>query len=124
MYAEIINATGLTQRSMELFVLLGICVSVIGFLLVTYWRYIIFGGFAIFCVVVLANQKPEDAQTVATQKQEKPVELDGAGKSFLEDCMAYTDYTEDQCKGLWVSRDNVVGKQQRARILDAKYKVL
>lgn len=111
---------------MELFVLLGICISVIGFLIVTYWRYILFGAFTIFCVVVLAHQKENDNTVQVTKPEvvQKQPELDEDGKRFLEDCQAYTDYPKEQCTELWNNRENIKGREQRARILNAKYKVL
>ena len=125
MYTEILNTTGLSQRSMELFVLLGICISVVGFLIVTYWRYILFGAFTLFCVVVLAHQKVDTpTETAKSQQVQKVPELDEDGKRFLEDCQAYTDYSVEHCTELWSNRENIKGREQRARILNAKYKAL
>lgn len=126
MYTEILNTTGLSQRSMELFVLLGICISVVGFLIVTYWRYILFGAFSLFCVVVLAHQKVDtpNAEIAKSQQVQKEPQLDEEGQRFLEDCQAYTDYSKERCTELWNNRESVKGKEQRARILNAKYKVL
>lgn len=128
MYSEMLVTTGLTQKSLELFVLLGICVSVIGFILVTYWRYILFGAFAIFCLVVMANGSTNTEQVAKSQpviQQEKPkVELDEDTKAFLEDCKAYTDYDDEQCMSVWTNRTSMKAKSEKSRILRAKYQLL
>ena len=110
MYSEFVNITGMSQNMLEVVILGLIAAAVLGVVLVVYWKFIIAGAAAIFCLVVLSNHKmPElekpqvvDAvsavQSVAVAKEE----VDNDHQAFVEDCLAYTDYTKDKCEKLWV----------------------
>lgn len=144
MYSEIVNDSGLSQHTMEIIVLGGIGVFVLGLVFFLWWKQIMIGSLALVAVVVLANHKPtkpvvpkvEQEQIIIekTVVPENPVHIDlNEGKSqddsklFLEDCLQLTDYTKAECEAIWNKREagdqklldveNVEYKQRRAEAL-------
>lgn len=119
MYNSILSAAGMSQSGMEVFVLGMIAVLLLGFVIVMYWPFIVAGGLAVFCVMVLANHadtpvRPverlapstpiiEDAVAKPIEKEFKTEPFDEA-KAFLEDCLNLTDYSKKQCQKIWNNR--------------------
>lgn len=122
-------AYGLTVAILQILLLLGIAVFIIGF----YWRYIVAGVGILFCVLVFsgpgvsAKAKQEATKQNETvvekpveQKQEDPkvevkpeppvaeVKPQTEKDMFIEDCVRYGGYTESQCSALWRDRENNV----------------
>jgi len=138
-----LSAFSINQNVLECVVIFGLLALVFGTILVMFWRYIVAGLAAVFCVVVLANHKtpqtpvPETTpvkveQSLApTEKvEEKPpasapvppvVEVKpepekpqlDEHQAFLIDCMRLTNYEYETCDEMWINREN--GLQ------DAKY---
>lgn len=135
MYSEFIDRLGLSQNAMELLVLVGLIVVVIGVILVLYWKYIIMGTLAIGCVAVFANHKPVSTVTNKTTEvveqaphvdlsehidltePKKPVEQKDVRKEFMDKCINLADYTRTHCEELWDDR-----VQEERAILDDKVK--
>lgn len=120
---------GLTIAVLQIAILLGIVVFVLGF----YWRYIVAGIGILFCVLVFtgpgvsAKAKQESTKQNETvtekpieQKQEDPkvevkpeppvaeVKPQSEKEMFMEDCVKYGGYTDSQCAALWRDRENDV----------------
>lgn len=87
MYSELTKMMGISQGNLEILVLCGVVVAILGTLLVLYWKYILAGIGMLFCVVVLANHKPTEpkeeiisvakvstVETTETVTQIKPIE--------------------------------------------------
>lgn len=142
MYSEIVNESGLSQNTLEVIVLGGIGVFVIGLVFYLWWKQIIIGVLGLAAVVVLANHRPKTPvkveqeqiiiekapatpEVVAPAKQEDNKEDDS--KMFIEDCLHFTDYTKAECEKIWNKRetgeqklldvDNVEYKERRAEAL-------
>jgi hypothetical protein len=122
---------GLSQGNLEILVLCGIVVAILGTLLVLYWKYILAGIGMLFCVVVLANHKPTEPKEEiisvakvapdATIKQVEPEKDDRA--MFIEDCLQYTDYSKKHCETIWSSRENIIEQDAKdADLLDVSNK--
>lgn len=122
MYSEFMSTTGMSQGTMETIVLSVIAVFILGFILVMYWPFIIAGAAALFCVVVLANHKVPDApKPKPVEVLDSKVQVDEAiakpvekviqsepfdeSKAFIQDCVALTDYSKDQCRQIWEGRE-------------------
>jgi len=142
MYSEIVNESGLSQHTLEVFVLGGIGVFVLGLIFYLWWKQIVIGVMALTAVVVLANHKPKTIPKVEQEQiiiekpvvPENPVHIDlnedkpqDDSKLFLEDCLKLTDYTKSECEAIWNKRetgdqklldvDNVEYKERRAEAL-------
>jgi hypothetical protein len=141
MYSEITKMMGMTQGNLEFLVLCVLVVAVLGTVLVFFWRYILAGIGALFCVVVLANHKPsepkEEIISVAKAIQEevkppvvepvKPVEPVATAKDdksmFIEDCLEHTDYSKKHCENIWNNRELVTEQDGKdAELLDVSNK--
>lgn len=122
-------AYGLTVAVLQIAILLGIVVFIVGF----YWRYIVAGVGILFCVLVFSGPgvsakakqettKPNETslEKPAEQKQELPkveikpeppvaeVKPQTEKDMFMEDCVKYGGYTDTQCSALWRDRENDV----------------
>jgi hypothetical protein len=147
MYSEIVNDSGISQHTMEMIVLGGIGIFVLGLVFFLWWKQIMIGSLALVAVVVLANHKVTPKPIKVEQEQiiiEKPVggltegveepiqnkeEVMTKPKDdknlFIEDCLQFTDYTKAECEGIWSKReqpalldvDNVEYKQRRAEAI-------
>ena len=119
MYNQFIDSAGLSQTFLQSFVIVGIVVLVVGVVFVMFWKYIVMGCAALLCIVVLANQKPQDPvpttpqssvpsvvvpATIPENKQEEQIEEKGM---FMEDCLHLTNYTENECADIWYKREKV-----------------
>lgn len=58
MYSAIVNDSGISQHTMEIMVLGGIGVFVLGLVFYLWWKQIMIGSLALAAVVVMANHKP------------------------------------------------------------------
>jgi len=58
MYSEIVNDSGLSQHTLEMVVLGGIGVFVLGLVFYLWWKQIMIGSLALVALVVLANHRP------------------------------------------------------------------
>ena len=136
MYSQLTNMMGLSQGSLELIVLCGIVVAILGTVLVFFWRYILAGVGALFCVVVLANHKPSEPkeEIISTIKAVesssivsepvKPIEpVQDESAMFIEDCLKYTDYSKKHCETIWNNRELVTEQDAKdAELLDVSNK--
>jgi signal recognition particle receptor subunit beta len=122
MYSEIVNESGLSQNTLEVIVLGGIGVFVIGLVFYLWWKQIVIGAIGLAAVVVLANHRPktpvkvEQEQILIEKSVETPVVVTPAkqednkeddSKMFIEDCLHFTDYTKAECEKIWNKRDTV-----------------
>ena len=58
MYSEIVNDSGISQHTMEIMVLGGIGIFVLGLVFYLWWKQIMIGCLALVTLVVLANHRP------------------------------------------------------------------
>jgi nitrate/TMAO reductase-like tetraheme cytochrome c subunit len=70
---------GFSQHTMEMIVIFGIIIFILGAIIVLYWKHIVIGALALSCLVVLANHKSTVKEPVIEKKEEvvkevKPVE--------------------------------------------------
>lgn len=129
MYSEIVNDSGISQHTMEIIVLGGIGVFVLGLVFYLWWKQIVIGVLALGAVVVMANHRPktpvapkvEQEQIIIEKVIEKevapqnPVHIDlneqlmtkpeDDKKLFIEDCLHFTDYSKSQCEAIWDKRE-------------------
>ena len=133
MYSEIVNDSGISQHTLEVIVLAGIGVFVLGLIFFLWWKQIMIGSLALVAVVVMANHKPtvapkveqekiiiddKDRKTppVVAPKQEEKEELviepqpDENKEAFMEDCLTLTDYTKAKCESIWNKKEDDVPK--------------
>ena len=104
MIAEVPNILGFPQKTLEMVVLYGIGISVIGTVLVLFWRYILFGAVGLFCFVVMANSGSTTQPTKAPEAVVAPEIISEDELQFLEDCQTTTDYNKEQCQEIWKSQ--------------------
>ena len=104
MIAEVPNILGFPQKTLEMVVLYGIGISVIGTVLVLFWRYILFGAVGLFCFVVMANSGSTTQSTKAPEAVVAPEVISEDELQFLEDCQTTTDYNKEQCQEIWKSQ--------------------
>lgn len=57
MYSEIVNDSGIAQHTMEIMVLAGIGIFVLGLVFYLWWKQIMIGSLVLVSLVVLANHK-------------------------------------------------------------------
>ena len=114
MITEVPNILGFPQKTLEMVVLYGIGISVIGTLLVLFWRYILFGAVGLFCFVVMANSG-STSPTKAPEAVVAPEVISEDELEFLEDCQTTTEYNKDQCKEIWKSQPVKTRKLYKAK---------
>lgn len=72
MYNEIISTIGLPQEVIQKLIIAGVVAIAVGYILVTGWKYILFGCVGLFCLMVFANQddtvKPLNGPPIVEQK--------------------------------------------------------
>lgn len=80
MYSEIVNESGISQHTMEIVVLGGFGIFVLGLVFFLWWKQIMIGALALVALVVLANHKPVKPVVPKVEQEqiiiEKPVILD------------------------------------------------
>jgi hypothetical protein len=85
MYSAIVNDSGISQNTMEIIVLGGIGVFILGIVFYLWWKQIIIGALALGAVVVLANHKPKASVIPKVEQEqiiiEKPVLIEKPLKS-------------------------------------------
>lgn len=83
MNSDFFGSLGFSQNVMEMIVIFGIIIFILGAVIVLYWKHIVIGALALSCLVVLANHKTtvkQPAVDVTIEKKEevinqvKPVE--------------------------------------------------
>lgn len=145
MYSEFVNETGLSQNTLEMIVLGGIGVFVLGLIFYLWWKQIVIGAMALTALVVLANHRPKtpvkvEQEQIIIEKEvvpQNPVHIElnqelmtkpeDDAKLFIDDCLHFTDYTKAECEKIWNKRetgeqklldvDNVEYKERRAEAL-------
>jgi hypothetical protein len=115
MITEVPNILGFPQKSLEMLVLYGIGISVIGTILVLFWRYILFGAIGLFCFVVMANSTNPTTETKTPTSVIKQEPISENELEFLEDCQTTTDYTQLECKEIWKSQPVKFRKLYKAK---------
>jgi len=115
MIAEVPNILGFPQKTLEMVVLYGIGISVIGTVLVLFWRYILFGAVGLFCFVVMANSGSTTQSTKAPEAVVAPEVISEDELQFLEDCQTTTDYNKEQCQEIWKSQPVNVRKAYKSK---------
>ena len=128
-----LSTLSFNQNVLEYVVIFGILALVFGTILVMFWKYIVAGLAAVFCVVVLANHKtpqttPETTPVKVEQSltpnekiTEQPVApvppvvevkpqpeaqpLD-EHQAYLMDCMRSTGFEYETCDEMWSNREN------------------
>lgn len=135
MYSEIVNDSGISQHTMELMVLGGIGIFVLGLVFYLWWKQIMIGSLALVALVVLANHRPtkpvvpkveqeqiiiekevvpqnpvhidlkEGVDPQPTNKEELMTKPEDDRKYFIEDCLQFTDYNKAQCEAIWDKKD-------------------
>lgn len=139
MYSELINATGISQSTMEGLVLSVLAIIVLGVILILYWPFVIAGAAALFCVVVLANHKVPDIPKpkIVEVVEERPPVVDtrsppvleatpkavekepfDEAKAFMQDCLSLTEYSKKQCEKIWSGREDDVDDPTVLKLLD------
>jgi hypothetical protein len=80
MYSAIVNDSGISQHTMEMIVLAGIGVFILGLVFYLWWKQIIIGALALGAVVVMANHKPKTPVVPKVEQEqiiiEKPVVIE------------------------------------------------
>lgn len=80
MYSAIVNDSGISQHTMELIVLAGIGVFILGLVFYLWWKQIVIGALALGAVVVMANHKPKTPVVPKVEQEqiiiEKPVAVE------------------------------------------------
>lgn len=151
MYSELIKMMGISQGNLEVLILCGIAVAILGLVLVLYWKYILAGVGVLFCVVVMANHKPiepkeeiiavakiatpdtiisepvtpiKPVEPVVVPKPVEPVVTAKDEKAmFIEDCLEYTDYSKKHCEKVWNNREIITEQDAKdADLLDVSNK--
>jgi len=135
MYSEIVNESGLSQNTLEMIVLGGIGVFVLGLIFYLWWKQIVIGVMALTAVVVLANHRPKTPvkveqeqiiieKSVETPEAAKPAKQEDVeetdGKLFVEDCLHFTDYTKAECEKIWNKRES--GETKLLDVENVEYK--
>lgn len=139
MYSEMTKMLGLSQGMLELIVLCGIAVAVLGTIMVFFWPYILAGFGVLFCFMVIANHKtveePKEEIIAVTKTSTEPTviekqilvdrpQVEKTDKDmFLEDCLEYTDYTKKKCEFIWNNRgieDTAI--EEKVKLLDVDNK--
>lgn len=126
-----LNTMSFNQNVLEYVVIFGLLALVFGTILVMFWKYIVAGLAAVFCVVVLANHKTPPVQTpeppvkveqsvtptekiveqpatpvppvVETKPEPEAKPLDER-QAYLMDCMRLTDFEYETCDQMWLNR--------------------
>lgn len=106
MYNQIVNTLGISQNTLEVFVLSSIGVLILGLIFVMYWKYIVSGLVIVFCLMVFANKLPDSAEAKTTKEVKQETPIDSDKPLFMEDCLKHTDYTKDQCENIWENRES------------------
>jgi uncharacterized membrane protein YuzA (DUF378 family) len=129
-----LNTLSINQSVLESVVIFGLLALIFGTILVMFWKYIVAGLAAVFCVMVLANHKsPQPADSVpvkveqslkSTEKlEEKPlqniepqtvvptppvteVKPFDEHQAFMEDCVRLTNYEAETCEQMWTDRES------------------
>ena len=94
----------LNQETLELILLGGICIVILGF----FWRVIVIGAALLFAIVVLANHAPPtETKTVAPSvvvQQEVVIEPqkvnDPRREEYVQGCVSY-GFTKKSCEDYW-----------------------
>jgi hypothetical protein len=115
MITEVPNILGFPQKTLEMVVLYGIGISVIGTILVLFWRYILFGAVGLFCFVVMANSGGITQSTKAPEAVIAPEVISEDQFEFLDDCQTTTDYNKEQCMEIWNSQPVKARKMYKAK---------
>ena len=105
---------GIHQGTVEVLILAGIAIAAFGVVLMLFWRYILAGIVAIFCIYTFAQHIPEEpakeiAKTVAPIEKVIVTEtknLIDPKEEFMHDCLNVADYNEVQCKEHWTDRQS------------------
>lgn len=143
MYSYMIDAVGISQHTLEMMVVGAIGIAILGVVFVLYWKQIAIGCLALFTLAVMANHVPKEKvkpveviNEVEVQKIEPPkvetpkvedpvvtkeeVKPDTDQKYFMEDCLAFTDYSKKQCEAIWQNRE--VEEQSLLDVQNVEYK--
>jgi hypothetical protein len=133
-----IDAVGISQHTLEMMVVGAIVIGILGVVFVLYWKQIAIGCLALFTLAVMANHVPKEkvkpvevineveVQKVEPPKVEDPVvtkeeaKPDTDQKYFMEDCLAFTDYSKKQCEAIWQTRE--VEEQNLLDVQNVEYK--
>jgi len=71
MYPDFVGDLGFTQNTLEIIVIVGIIVFILGAIIVLYWKHIVVGVLALSCLVVFANHKSTTKpQSIEPTKEE------------------------------------------------------
>lgn len=71
---DLASMLGVSTSVLENIVIFGIIIAIVGLIFVLFWKFIVAGVLAIFCLVVIAGHKPEDAQAKPSVKVQKHIE--------------------------------------------------
>lgn len=71
---DLASLLGVSTPVLENIVIFGIIIAIVGLVFVLFWKFIVAGALALFCLVVIAGHKPEDAQAKPPVKIQKQVE--------------------------------------------------
>ena len=71
---DLASMLGVSTPVLENIVIFGIIIAIVGLVFVLFWKFIVAGALALFCLVVIAGHKPEDAQAKPIVKVQKQIE--------------------------------------------------
>ena len=71
---DLASLLGVSTPVLENIVIFGIIIAIVGLVFVLFWKFIVAGALALFCLVVIAGHKPEDVQAKPPVKIQKQVE--------------------------------------------------
>jgi hypothetical protein len=101
MLLDFIQSFGISQHQLQIAIAGIVVMCIVGTILVVFWKYIVAGTIAIFCLMVFSNAQ--------TKEMKEPtavvVQQDEDEKAYMEDCLNMTDYTKEQCKNIWHDRE-------------------
>ena len=103
---------GIHQGTVEVLIIASIAIATLGVIFMLFWRYIIAGVVAVFCLYTFAQHIPEQT-TKEVAKAIAPIEqvaitetkkIIDPKEEFMHDCLNVADYNEEQCKEHWTDR--------------------
>ena len=111
MYSEIVNESGISQHTLEMVVIGGIGVFVLGLVFYLWWKQIVIGFGIIAAVYIFVSSPISDVKEVKTNevvavKHDVIEEKDDTPKEYIQDCMRFTGKNEFDCRVLWNERED------------------
>lgn len=116
-----IASLGIPLINLQVLIVFGVAILIVGYILFTFWQHIVFGLAGIACFFVLCSKENMDTGKIETpiaQHQIAPKHEPTDKDMFIEDCQSATDYSKSRCEDIWEDREH-----EEAELALAKYKV-